>query len=282
MTINVYQMVTDRIIAKLEQGVIPWRKPWIVKDGIIQNVAVNYVTQKPYSGVNAWLLDNGEYATFKQIQDAGGKVKKGAKSEIIVYWQMLEKKTQGKDGKEKVEKIPLLKYYNVFNIETCTDLEPKRKPITVEPTKPTEIIELAEQLIQAYADKPLVKHLAGDSAHYKPSIDELVMPKQEQFTNIEEYYSTFFHELVHSTGHDKRLNRNLLGSFGTENYAKEELVAEMGASMLCAFSNIVDRTIDNSASYIQSWLRKLKNDNKMVISASSQAEKAVNYIKGAC
>lgn len=266
---NVYEIVTNRIVEKLKQGIIPWSKPW--NDN---NKPVNWVTQRAYSGVNLWILDSGEYATFKQITDAGGKVRKGAKAEIVVYWQMLKK--EDKDGKEQT--IPLLKYYNVFNIEKDTDLKPKRQKVVA--NTETKIVEKAEEIFNKYLDKPLIKHIEGDNAYYQPSTDELVMPKTYQFKGINEYYSVIFHELVHSTGHEKRLNRLTSTRFGSEEYAKEELVAELGASILCGMSDILEYTIDNSVAYIQSWIKKLQDDTKLIISASSQAEKAVKYMLG--
>lgn len=269
--ISVYEIVTNKIIEKLESGVIPWRKPWTNAN------AVNWTTQKPYRGINTMLLEPGEYATFKQISDAGGKVKKGAKSEIIVFWKWLEK-----EDKEtgKVEKIPMLKYYRVFDINNQVEgLESKREEITFD----HDPIAAAEEIIKGYINCPDYTFQPG-SAFYKPFLDIVNVPPMKDFKNIEEFYCTFFHEIVHSTGHKSRLNRSgiteTVASFGSETYSKEELVAEMGAAMMCGVAKIDNSTIENSASYISSWLRSLKNDMRLVVTAAAQAQKATDYILG--
>jgi len=266
---KVYEIITNKIIAELEKGVIPWRKPWI------NNGSVNWVTQKPYRGINSMLLEAGEYATFKQITDAGGKVIKGAKSELVVFWKMNEYETD--EG--ETNKIPMLRYYNVFNIATCTTgLESKRN----EESFDHDPIESGEALVNNFMDAPELRFAPG-RAFYAPSMDYVSVPTMKDYPNPNEYYSVLFHEMVHATGHKNRLNRSGItsatASFGSEEYSKEELVAEMGAAMLCGVAKIDNHTIENSASYIASWLRKLKNDNKMVIQAAGQAQKAADYIQ---
>ena len=267
---SVYQIVTDRIIEKLEQGVIPWRKPWSS-----EGVARNWVTQKPYRGINQLLLSDGEYLTFKQVQEAGGKVKKGAKSEIVVFWKMLEKETEEGDK----ETIPLLRYYRVFSIRDCEGIESKVIPVDPKEHDP---IEQAEEVLSKYKDKPTISH-NDSSAYYSPDMDLVNVPKMTLFDKAEEYYSTLFHELVHSTGHKSRLNRKEMqgdASFGSESYSREELVAEVGSAMICTMTGIDHVTLDNSASYLDSWIRALKGDSRLIIGASSQAQKAVEYILG--
>ncbi|KKE78650.1 DUF1738 domain-containing protein [Bacilli bacterium] len=269
MSKKVYEMVTNQIIEKLEQGTIPWERPFI------NGLAVNYVTQKPYRGINAWLLDGGEYATFKQIKDNGGKVKKGAKSEIVVFWKLIDVEDE-ETGEEA--KVPLLRYYRVFKIGEQTEgIEPKRQSENYE----HDPIEEAENIIKGYTNAPDYTYKSG-AAYYQPAKDVVNVPPKEDFKEIEAFYSTFFHEIVHSTGHKKRLNRPGIGEFngfGTEKYSKEELVAELGASMLCAIVGIENAVLDRSASYIESWLKVLKDDKTMIISASQQAQKAVDYIQ---
>lgn len=271
MSKKIYEMVTNKIIEKLEAGVVPWRKPW-------NNVrAVNWVTQKPYRGINTLLLDPGEYATFKQIQAAGGKIKKGAKSQFIVFWKWLEKENE-ETG--ETEKIPFLRYYNVFEINTqCEGLQSKQGQTESYDHSP---VEEAQKLVKGYMDCPDITYQPG-RAFYRPSMDIINVPPMKDFPNVNEFYSTLFHEMVHSTGHSSRLNRGgiiELAAFGSETYSKEELVAEMGAAMLCGIAHIDNSTIDNSASYIASWLRKLKDDHKLVIQAAGQAQKAVDHILG--
>ena len=271
MSKKVYEKVTDQIIKKLEEGTIPWRMPF--KAG---GFPVNYVTQKAYRGVNTLLLEPGEYATFKQIKDNGGKVKKGAKSKMVVFWKLID--AEDEDTGEEI-KVPLMRTYNVFKIGEQTEgLEPKRQEKGFE----HDPIEEAEKLIKGYADAPAYTSESG-RAYYRPSADLVNVPPKEDFKVIEEYYSTFFHEIVHSTGHQRRLNRpgiTEFNGFGTETYSKEELVAELGASMLCATVGIENATLDNSAAYIESWLKALKDDRTMIISASQQAQKAVDHIQG--
>lgn len=267
--VNIYEMVTDKIIEKLEQGIVPWRKPWT------GGAAVNWVTQKPYRGINVMLLDEGEYVTFKQIIAAGGKVKKGAKSEIVVFWKWLEKENE----KGEMEKIPFLRYYRVFNILTQVEgLESKRKAQAFE----HDPIEVCENIVKGYMDKPSFSYLP-QGAWYRPGSDHINIPPMKDFMSIEEFYATTFHEMVHSTGHRDRLNREGITiqiAFGSEVYSKEELVAEIGASMICSVAQIDNSTIENSVSYISSWLNVLKGDKTLIVKAGAQAQKAVDYILG--
>jgi antirestriction protein ArdC len=272
MTNAIYEMVTNKIIEKLEAGIIPWRKPWTG-----QALAVNWKTQKAYRGINTMLLDAGEYATFKQITEAGGKVKKGAKSEIVVFWKFLEKENE----QGETENIPMLRYYRVFNIATqVTGLESKRGEIA---TYTHDKKEECENILKGYMGRPDFTY-KNDGAYYTPLTDKVNMPPMKHFPKLEEYYSTFFHELIHSTGHEDRLKREgVTGTirFGSETYSKEELVAELGAQMLCSIAGINNEPIiDNSASYIGSWLKKLKDDKTLLIKAGGQAQKAVDHILG--
>lgn len=280
---DLYKVITDKIIKKLEKGTVPWRKPFQSAE------AVNWVTQKPYRGINALLLDGGEYATFKQINDAGGKVKKGEKSELIIFWELIEvedkevenEEKQNKEEKETERKtniIPFMRYYRVFEInEQAEGLETKRdiKKFKHDP------IEKVEKVLEKYQEPKFTENIG--KAYYRPIDDTINVPPKEDFENIHNYYSTVFHEIVHSTGHKKRLNRKgiaELATFGDSSYSKEELVAEIGASFLCGKTGIINKTIDNSAAYIQSWLRVLENDKRLVVQASQQAQKAVDYILG--
>lgn len=274
---NVYDMVTTRIIAELEKGIIPWQKPWTG----IRAGAYNRVSKKPYSMINQMLLKHtGEYATFKQWQDLGGHVKKGEKSEIVVFWKILEKEETDKETEEKeVKKIPMLRYYNVFHISQVEGVKPLERPFAeVEP------IAEGDKIIIDYITREHIDFVecASNEAYYSPSQDRVVVPMKEQYKAINEYYSTTFHELTHSTGHQSRLNRLQTGAvaaFGGEEYSKEELVAEIGSASLMDMLGIeTTKTFRNSTAYIQSWLKVLKNDNKFIVSAAGKAEKAVNYI----
>lgn len=279
---NVYEMVTERIIAELEKGVIPWEKPWTgVRSG-----AYNRVSKRPYSLLNQMLLKHtGEYATYKQWQDLGGQVKKGEKSEIVVFWKIFETEETNKDtGEKETKKIPLLRYYNVFHISQVEGVEPLKPEQLNDEVEP---IEEADKIITDYITREHIEftECRSNEAYYSPSQDAVVVPMKEQYKVINEYYSTTFHELTHSTGHKNRLNRletGAVAAFGSETYSKEELVAEIGSASLMNLLGIETvKTIRNSAAYIQSWLQVLRNDNKFIVSASSKAEKAVNYILAA-
>ena len=279
---NVYEMVTERIIAELEKGVIPWEKPWTgVRSG-----AYNRVSKRPYSLLNQMILKHtGEYATYKQWQDLGGQVKKGEKSEIVVFWKIFEAEETNKDtGEKETKKIPLLRYYNVFHISQVEGVEPLAPEQLNDEVEP---IEEADKIITDYITREHIEftECRSNEAYYSPSQDAVVVPMKEQYKVINEYYSTTFHELTHSTGHKNRLNRletGAVAAFGSETYSKEELVAEIGSASLMNLLGIETvKTFRNSAAYIQSWLQVLRNDNKFIVSASSKAEKAVNYILAA-
>ena len=279
---NVYEMVTERIIAELEKGVIPWEKPWTgVRSG-----AYNRVSKRPYSLLNQMLLKHtGEYATYKQWQDLGGQVKKGEKSEIVVFWKIFETEETNKDtGEKETKKIPLLRYYNVFHISQVEGVEPLKPEQLNDEVEP---IEEADKIITDYITREHIEftECRSNEAYYSPSSDRVVVPMKEQYKVINEYYSTTFHELTHSTGHKSRLNRletGAVAAFGGTEYSKEELVAEIGSASLMNLLGIETvKTFRNSAAYIQSWLQVLRNDNKFIVSASSKAEKEVNYILAA-
>lgn len=281
MSINVYELVTNRIIEQLENNIIPWEKPW---SGTIDG-AFNRVSKKPYSILNQMLLKyNGEYATFKQWQELGGHIRKAEKSEIIVFWKMYPIKEKQDDGTEIIKTIPLLKYINVFHISQVDGVEPLKQKVTHD----IEPIEKAEKILNDYWNREniTIEHVKGDKAFYSPMFDKIQLPLFEQFKQSEEYYSTAFHESVHSTMKTSRCNRQedrkgKVVSFGSEEYSKEELVAEVGSAQLMNIVGIeTTKSFRNSTAYIQSWLKVLRNDNKFIVSASSKAEKAVNYIIG--
>ena len=274
---NIYAMVTDRIIEQLEKGIIPWNKPWTgVRGG-----AYNRISRKPYSLINQMMLKHkGEYATYKQWSSIGGQVRKGERHEIVVFWKMLQKKEENEDGEEVIRTIPVLKYYNVFHISQVDGVEPLEQPELNE----IEPLEEAENVLMDYIKREGIKFVQdkSDSAYYSPSRDLIHLPLRGQFVSAEEYYSVAFHEATHSTMKDTRCNRpQKVAAFGNEDYSKEELVAEIGSATLLNVTGIeTEGTFKNNAAYIQNWLQVLKNDSRFVISASSKAEKAVKYILG--
>lgn len=278
---TVHRIVTERIMEKLKRGEVPWRKPWS------SYPAVNWITQKPYRGLNQLLLDPGEYATWNQIKKAEGSVKKGAKAYLVTFYKLLEVdgememenvQTGETELVEQKKTIPYLRYYKVFDIKDCIGLESRRK----EKPREHDPIKQAEKIMKGYRDAPPITH-APNRAYYRPSADIISIPEKSNFGKIEEYYSTLFHEMIHSTGHKSRLNRPgiaTLAAFGSHDYGKEELVAEIGAAMLCGEAGIEDATIDNSAAYIAGWLKALQNDEKMIVQAASLAQKATGHILG--
>ena len=279
MSAKVYEIVTNRIIEELEKGVIPWRKPWTGGRG----GAYNRISRKPYSMLNQMLLKHGgEYATFKQWQSLGGKVRKGEKSEIVTFWKMIETETVKADGTTEKKTIPMLRYFSVFHVSQIEGVEPLEKPF-----EDVEPIEAADKIIVDYVSREGLTFVetVTDEAYYSPSRDLVQVPAKEQYGAIAEYYSTTFHELTHSTGHAKRLNRLTTGikaAFGGEEYSKEELTAEIGAASLLNHLGIeTPDSFKNSAAYIQSWLKALRGDARMIVAAASRAEKAVGYILGA-
>lgn len=285
---DVYSIVTSRIIDELEKGIIPWQKPW---HGTACG-AFNRVTKKPYSLINQMLLNkSGEWATFKQWNELGGRIRKGEKSSIIVLWKIYQKPIADKNGNPKLdengtpatENFPVLKYYNVYHISQVDGVEPLPKDELHIPNPD----KMAEDIINKYINNNGPEFCPGisDKAYYSPLTDEVVIPRLDQYETASEYYSTAFHELTHSTGHKSRLDRfttNASAAFGSEDYSKEELIAEIGAASLVNICGLEQpKTFKNSAAYIQSWLKVLKGDTRFIISAASKAEKAVNYIMDA-
>lgn len=288
---SVYQMVTDRIIAELEKGHIPWQKPWVVgttsaRD--LKDLAYNRVTGRPYSLLNQMLLGMpGEWMSFKQCKAAGGSIRKGEKGRPVVFWkqQAVKEEDTDKDGQkvEKTKMIPILRYYTVFHVSQTT-LEPKKRPEeeTTAPTLTWEPEEEAEAILTDYFTRSGVKftNQSGDRAYYTPGFDAITVPLKTQFKDMAEYYSTVYHETVHSTGHKSRLDRFKPNShFGSGEYSREELVAELGSAISLHRLGIeTDYSFRNSTAYIQNWLEHLREDNKAIVFAASRAEKAVKLI----
>ena len=293
---NIYQAVTDRIIEQLEKGVIPWRKPWKVS-GVqirfkedITKLAFNRVTKLAYGALNQMLLSRvGEYASFKQWTEIGGRIKKGAKSEIVVFWKWLDVKDKDnvdENGNPKFKRVPYLKHYQVFHISDVEGVEPlKFEELKEGEEKPEpdcfSSIEEAERIMNEYQTRENMPiEYKGNRAYYSPGIDRVTLPERFKFgKNSAEFYSTAFHELTHSTGAHNRLNRPIHNHFGDTAYSKEELVAEIGASgMLNLLGIETPDSFTNSVAYIQSWISQLKKDNKLIVMASAQAEKAIRFI----
>ena len=272
---DIYAEVTSRIMQQMESGVIPWRKPWIAS-----GAAVSHATGKAYSLLNQMLLGRpGEYATYAQIQKAGGYVKKGEKASMVVFWKWIEQEDE-ETGEKK--EIPFLRYYNVFHIDQCEGLTAKHTQEA--PANPATADETADEIVTAYCSREGVKliHEEGNRAFYRPATDSITVPHMRQFSATAEYYSTLFHEMTHSTGHKSRLDRlDHVAAFGSEDYSKEELIAEIGAAALVNHTGLeTPDSFRNNAAYIQNWLQVLKDDKRFIVSAAGKAEKAVNLILG--
>ena len=269
---DIYAEITNRMIAEMEAGIIPWRKPWMAA-----GAAISHTTGKPYSLLNQMLLGRaGEYLTYKQVQQEGGYVRRGEKSRMVVFWKWLDKEDE-ETG--EITQVPYLRYYNVFHVDQCEGITAKHMQTNPNPASPDAA---AEAIIDAYVKREgvSIEHREGDAAFYQPATDRIVLPLLAQFKETAEYYGTAFHEMVHSTGHMKRLARlDSTANFGGEEYSKEELVAEIGSAALVNHAGLeTSSSFTNSAAYCQNWLQVLKNDKRFIVSAAGKADKAVNFI----
>ena len=280
---TVYEIITDRIVKQLETGTVPWQRPWKVrgKNGLPRNL----VTGREYRGVNLWVLLSSEYSspfwlTYRQARELEGRVRQGEHGYPVVYWRFGKREVQ--DGDQLIEKPSVLvRYFTVFNVEQCEELRVQPSDPIRNESEP-EPIESCEQVVAAWREKPTIKH-GGCCASYNKVLDLVQMPERSCFKSAEEYYSTLFHEMAHSTGHPSRLNRSSLTEFegfGDACYSREELVAEMGAAFLAGYCGIDSKTLGNSASYVASWLEAVKQDSRMIVIAASQAQKAADLILG--
>lgn len=293
---DMYQVITNQIIAELEKVKLPWRKRWgVLLDGKAE-VARNYLTQQPYTGINSVLLgcrsvERPYFLTFKQAGQLGGSIRKGAKGIPIVYWNVIEKEKEimNRKGETKTKTvgIPLLKPYYVFHVSDVEGIDIELPPLLpVQELVKKPVIDRCEAVLASYKNGPSLVYTNPKRACYSRLYDRVNMPTLPAFDCPEAYYWTLFHELVHSTGHRDRLNRDEMVNSERvrgEKYAKEELTAEMGACFLSLSSglDITDnRLLTNAVSYLQSWLGALKNDKTLIVRAAGQAQKAVNYITG--
>jgi antirestriction protein ArdC len=288
---DVYSIVTERIIEKLEAGTIPWHKPWR-SIGAPQNL----VSKKSYRGINVWLLTMQGYispywATLRQINELGGRVRKGEKSTPVVFWRIYldgvevransdqhEPEHEQEEGQGRRRFV--LRYYSIFNTEQCELPASVSEKLAFPEQRQLDPIEACEKILTGMPNPPEIVH-AGDQALYSPITDRITMPPRGLFENAEEYWSTFWHEAGHASGHRKRLNRDSIteaAPFGSATYSVEEIVAEMTAAYLCGITGIENRTIDNSAAYVAGWLRQLRDQRKLIIHAAAQAQRACDYI----
>ncbi len=275
MSNKVYEIITDRIIQSLQKGVVPWRTPWVVE------APRNLISRKPYRGVNVFLLSAMRYTsswwlTFNQAKGLGGSVKKGEKSTPVVFYKVYDDKVVNpKTG--KADKRFVLRFYNVFNALQCEGITVPPEPMGREFAP----LQECEHIVDRYIGRgPPVTH-GGHQAAYSPTLDVIHMPPKDSFESPEAYYATRFHEMVHSTGHPSRLDREGIAKFdgfGSHQYSFEELVAECGSAFLCGEAGILNTTLDNSVAYIGSWIKKLQSEPKWVVQAGGKAAAAADYI----
>lgn len=277
MAVDLYQTVTDKIVEQLENGVAPWVKPWT--NSGFGGLPYNAATGKAYRGINVMMLyapAAGEgWMTYKQAAEVGAQVRKGEKGSMVVFFKPLtiEDKNRPAGSEPSTKSIPMLKYYTVFHTSQIDNLPEKFLPKTVAQPTEKQRIEAAEQ----YLAQAKINH-GGDRAYYSIDRDSITLPFQDQFKSVDDYYATALHELTHWTGHSTRTAREYGKRFGDQAYAREELVAEMGAAFLCAKTGITAQL--QHASYIQSWLKVLKNDKRAVLVAAGAAQRAADFVTG--
>jgi antirestriction protein ArdC len=278
---TVYEVITARIVELLEQGTIPWRKPWSAVGGEPRNL----VSGKNYRGVNVFILSAMPFAspywlTYRQAAERGGSVRKGSKGCPVVFWRWPTDEDGAENGKGSEpaqRRAPVLRYYTVFNAEQCDGIA-----VPAMEACPFEPIPECERIVRSMPKAPRIEH-GGSQAFYRPSTDTVTLPPAQAFDSPALYYSTLFHELTHSSGHESRLARKGItdaAMFGSHEYSREELIAEMGAAFLCGTAGIEVATLQDSTAYLASWIKVLKGDSRLVITAAAQAQKAADVILG--
>ncbi|BBE35265.1 ArdC family protein [Sphingosinicella microcystinivorans] len=281
---DIYAEVTAKIIHELEEGRLPWVKPWGRTGTGNPGLPRNALTARNYSGVNVLILwgaviDAGypsqSWLTFRQALEAGGNVIKGERGTTVVYADRFtpeKEKERARQTGDDAKAIPFLKRFTVFNVAQCEGLRPGLAADPA-PLPERQIVPVAEEVIAASG---VEFRIGGSKAFYSPTHDFVQMPPQPAFFKQIDYYMVALHELTHSTGHVSRLARKFGTSFGTKDYAREELVAEMGSAFLCAALGI-EPTVRH-ADYLASWLEVLREDNRAIFRAASAASKAADWI----
>ena len=282
---DVYAIVTEKIINLLEQGVAPWRRPWTTT-GLPRNL----VSKKPYRGVNVFLLSASKYVspfwlTIRQANELGGHVRKGEESTAVVFWKVEDLKQRTDDladdeSEANTRRRFLLRFYRVWNLEQCELPQSVIDKLPKIETHEHDPIEAAERIIAGMPNPPEIQY-AGSKAFYSSITDRITLPPRSLFESVEEFYATLDHEIIHACGSPKRLNRESVAEaapFGSPTYSREEMVAELGAAFLCAEAGISNAVLPNQAAYVAGWLKKLRDDRRLLIHAAAQAQRAADYI----
>lgn len=287
---QLYQAITDRIVAALESGTAPWIKPWKADGTASASLPHNACTRRAYHGINTLILWGAQHAmgyasaqwlTFKQATERSGHVRAGEKGTEIVFWKFLNRDVKdgagnpvrGDDGAVLQRKVPMLRTYYVFNVAQCEGLElPAARKVRPE-IDPTTIDALADTIGARI-------QWGGDRACYVPAFDQINMPRRAAFRTLDAYHGTLLHEITHWTGHESRCARSLVGRFGSEAYAAEELIAEMGSAFLCASLGVNLEGLQH-ADYIGSWIKVLKSDNRAIFTAAKAAQVACDWVLAA-
>jgi antirestriction protein ArdC len=280
MRVDIHQAITARFVEQLKRGTVPWQKPWLS--------AQNVISRKPYRGINALLLGSADYQspfwiTFKQTLALGGHVKRGEKSTPVIYYKILEKRDEAgnpilrEDGRP--DRVPFVRWTNVFNLDQTEGIQ---VPSLTAGQSASQPLEKAAAIVENARLCPI--HHVAFAASYSPSEDVIRVPAPSAFRSPEDYHHTLYHEMVHASGHSSRLDREGLTQrtgFGSKQYSKEELIAELGAAFLSNEAGVLDSVrFENSAAYLASWSEKLENDPRMIVAAASHAQRSSDFIMG--
>jgi antirestriction protein ArdC len=279
---DTYQRITDAVIEQLEAGTKPWIRPW--RGNSRGSLVPRRVTGEAYRGINVLMLwlaselagyEENTWLTYRQAQELGGQVRKGGKGALVVKYGTFAPKEREDDDDRG---IPYLKGYTVFNVEQIENLPQEfYRPAEELPTTQVPHVEAVETFVR---NTCAVITYGGTTACFRPTPDDILLPERARFVDEVHLYSTLLHEMSHWSGAKHRLNRDLTGRFGSESYAIEELVAELCAAFLCADLGVAHDPRGNTASYLESWLKVLKNDKRAIVSAAAKAQAAADYLHG--
>lgn len=282
---DVYETITNRIVADLEQGVRPWMKPWNAEHAAGRIVRPLRANGMAYRGINTIMLWSEAVAkgfaapiwmTYKQAQELGGHVRKGETGSLVVYANTLHRTETDERGEEVERDIPYMKGYTVFNVEQIEGLSEEYTRLAHVQLDPVERIAAVDAFFTATGAD--ISH-GGNRAFYAEGADRIQLPPFETFRDAESYYATLAHEATHWTKHKSRLDRDLgRKRWGDEGYAAEELVAELGAAFLCADLGITPEVREDHAAYIGNWLTVLRGDKRAIFSAAAHAQRAVDFL----